>query len=167
MKRSLRVAVLAACPFPSHQGTQVFVRHLADAQSRYGHEIELFSYGYGDRGEQTNFTHRPVRCLDAGLRSGPSLKRLLNDGLLAFGLRRALKKKPFDILHVHNVEGLLIGLGLKLTGLQVPLVYHAHNSMREELPTYFSGTLARLGMRVAGELFDYCVPRYADAQIVF
>ena len=55
MKRSLRVAVLAACPFPSHQGTQVFVRHLADAQSRYGHEIELFSYGYGDRGEQTNW----------------------------------------------------------------------------------------------------------------
>ena len=76
-KRSLKVAVLAACPFPTHQGTQVLVRHLADAQVRAGHEVELFSFGYGEALEETNFVHRPMQFLNPGLRSGPSLKRLL------------------------------------------------------------------------------------------
>ena len=167
MKRSFKVAVLAACPFPTHQGTQVLVRHLAEAQVRAGHEVELFSYGYGEAAEDTAFTHRPVKVLDAGLRSGPSLKRLINDGFLGWSLRKALLKDQFDILHVHNVEGLLIGLALRLTGVKTPLVYQAHNTMQDELPTYYSGRLARLSMRIAGGAFDYLLPRKADAQIVF
>ncbi len=167
MKRSLKVAVLAACPFPSHQGTQVFVRHLAEAQARAGYDLELFSYGYGETSEELGFKHSPIKGVDAGLRSGPSLKRILNDGFLAWGLRKALIKNKFDILHVHNVEGLLIGLALKLTGIRTPLIYHVHNTMFQELPTYYSGDLTRAAMRVLGGLFDYLMPRHADAQIVF
>ncbi|HET6347226.1 MAG TPA: hypothetical protein VFH51_20005, partial [Myxococcota bacterium] len=65
--RPLTVVMLAACPFPTHQGTQVFIRHLATALSRAGHHVHLVCYGEGDPDEALPFTvHRalavPVGC---------------------------------------------------------------------------------------------------------
>ncbi|MBT6177255.1 MAG: glycosyltransferase family 4 protein [Deltaproteobacteria bacterium] len=167
MQRRFKVAVLAACPFPSHQGTQVFVRHLAEAQSDAGHHVELLSYDYGDGTKPSAFIHHRAPSLNAGLRSGPSLKRLVNDTTLAIKTRRVVSRGNFDVLHAHNVEGLLIGVALKASGLKIALIYHAHNTMKDELPTYFSRVVTRFCASIAGKAFDLTAPRMADAVIVF
>ena len=167
MQQPFKVAVLAACPFPSHQGTQVFVRHLAEAQAQAGHHVELLSYGYGEGSAEGPFIHHRAPSLNAGLRSGPGLRRLVNDFTLALKANRIVSRGTFDVLHAHNVEGLLIGAALKAAGLKAPLIYHAHNTMKDELPTYFKWVPSKACARVAGKLFDVSAPRMADAVIVF
>jgi glycosyltransferase involved in cell wall biosynthesis len=49
----------------------------------------------------------------------------------------------------------------------LPLVYHAHNAMGPELPTYFRAHLAQAFSSVLGEVLDRTLPRAADAVIAF
>jgi glycosyltransferase involved in cell wall biosynthesis len=64
------------------------------------------------------------------------------------------------VIHAHNYEAAIAGLAVgRLT--RRPVVYHGHNALAEELPTYFRGVLARLAHRV-GRLADAHVPRRAD-----
>lgn len=162
------VLMLAPCPFPTGQGTQVIIRHLACSLARAGHRIHLVTYGYGDApvalpdGVEVHRT-API---DAGRRSGPTpLKPAVDAALLVTALKVA-RATGCELLHVHNVEGLALGVALRrLTGL--PLVYHAHNALGPELPTYFAHAAARALAALVGDVFDRSLPRAADGLVVF
>jgi len=166
LPRRLSIAMLAACPFPTRQGTQVVIRHLAEALTRVGHEVHFITYGYGEWEEDFSFhLHRAAR-VDAGLRSGPSLRKPAADAALMLTAARVAKTYSCDLWHAHNVEALGLGALLKLqTGL--PLVYHAHNAMGPELPTYFRAHLAQAFASLVGDVLDRTLPRAADAVITF
>ncbi len=158
--------MLAPCPFPTRQGTQVIIRHLANALSRAGHDIHFITYGYGEYEEEFPFhLHRAAR-VDVGLRSGPNLMKPAADAALMVTAARVAKAYKCDLWHVHNVEGLGLGALLKMqTGL--PLVYHAHNAMGPELPTYFRANLMQAFASLIGDVIDRTLPRAADAVITF
>jgi glycosyltransferase involved in cell wall biosynthesis len=166
LPRALSIAMLAPCPFPSHQGTQVMIRHLAEALTRVGHQVHFITYGYGEYEASFGFqVHRAFK-VDAGLRSGPSFLKPAADAALALTAARVARTYACDLWHVHNIEGLALGALLKLqTGL--PLVYHAHNAMGPELPTYFSGRTSRAVAGLLGDVLDRTLPRIADAVITF
>ena len=160
--------MLAPCPFPTGQGTQVVIAHLASELVRQGHDVHLVTYGYGDRGRATNFPFHLHRgsSIQAGVRSGPSLLKPAADIGVLLAATRLARAQRFDMIHAHNVEGLALGILLKLkTGL--PLVYHSHNAMGVELPTYFRSRWARRLAAWAGRLIDHTLPRAADAIIAF
>src|SRR5690348_8105418 len=71
-RRPLTIVMLAACPFPTHQGTQVFIRHLATALSRAGHAVHVVAYGEGDASEGLPFHVHRAAAVPVGARSGPS-----------------------------------------------------------------------------------------------
>ena len=158
--------MVAACPFPTRQGTQVLIRHLASALAYAGHEVHLITYGYGEYEDDFPFhLHRSAR-LGSALRSGPNLMKPAADASLILTATRVIKAHKCDLIHVHNVEGLGIGAVLKLqTGL--PLLYHAHNAMGPELPTYFRRHLAQAFASVVGDVIDKTLPRVADAVVAF
>jgi 1,2-diacylglycerol 3-alpha-glucosyltransferase len=55
----------------------------------------------------------------------------------------------------------VVGLAAsRLTG--VPVIYHSHNALAEELPTYYRGRIARRLARAVGRFVDREVPRRAD-----
>jgi 1,2-diacylglycerol 3-alpha-glucosyltransferase len=162
----LRIAMLAACPFPTSQGTQVAIRHLATALARHGHSIHLVTYGYGEESASYPFALHRARRIDAGLRSGPSLRKPAADAALLWKAMQVCQQQRCQLLHAHNIEGLIVGLALKLR-LDLPLVYHAHNAMGPELPTYFRGRWSQRLAALAGQLLDSTLPRLADATIVF
>lgn len=166
LPRPLSIAMLAPCPFPTRQGTQVIIRHLANALARAGHEIHFITYGYGEYEEEFQFhLHRAAR-IDAGLRSGPNLMKPAADAALMVTAARVAKAYKCDLWHVHNVEGLGLGALLKMqTG--IPLVYHAHNAMGPELPTYFRANLIQAFASLVGDVLDRTLPRAADAVITF
>jgi glycosyltransferase involved in cell wall biosynthesis len=166
LSRKLCIAMLAPCPFPTRQGTQVLIRHLAEALTRVGHEVHFVTYGYGEYEEDFSFhVHRAAR-VDTGLRSGPNIKKPAADAALVMTAARVARTYHCDLWHVHNVEGLGLGALLKLQ-TSLPLVYHAHSAMGPELPTYFRAHLAQAFASVLGEVLDRTLPKAADAVIAF
>jgi glycosyltransferase involved in cell wall biosynthesis len=158
--------MLAPCPFPTHQGTQVLIRHLACSLSRAGHEVHFITYGYGEYEHEFPFhLHRAPR-VDAGLRSGPNIMKPAADAAMMLTASRVAKAYKCDLIHAHNVEGLGLGALLKLQ-IGLPLVYHAHNAMGPELPTYFNAHLAQAFAGLLGDVLDRTLPRAADAVVTF
>ena len=161
--RRYRVAIVAACPFPTLQGSQLLIRKLAQGLRARGHDPVVVTYG---EGLEEALADLPVRRIPRipGLRalgSGPRAAKLVLDAALLLRLVRVLEGERIEVMHAHNYEAALIGLAARrLTG--VPLIYHSHNALAEELPTYFRSRTARRIARVVGALADREVPRRAD-----
>ncbi len=159
-ERRYRVAIVAACPFPTLQGSQLLIRKLAEGLRGRGHDPVVVTYAEGLEAAG------PVRRIPRlpGLRalgSGPRAAKLVLDAALLLRLLHVLERESIEVMHAHNYEAALIGLAARrLTG--VPLIYHSHNALAEELPTYFRSRTARRLAHVAGAVADREVPRRAD-----
>ena len=140
----MRVALVLAGPFPAFRGSQVLVRQLEDGLRARGHAVHLVTYGAG--GDEL---------------PGPRLARVWRDAWLTLRLWRTVLRHRIQVIHAHNYEAALAGLVVaRMT--RRPLVYHGHNALAEELPTYFRHPLARRVATRAGRLLDAHVPRRAD-----
>ena len=147
--RPLRIVQAAAFPFPSAQGSQVYVRGMARALARRGHEVTVACYAHGDGVPDEDY--RVVRTPRVpgyrNLRAGPDLVKPVLDLALAWKLARI----PADIVHAHNYEA-PIAAAMARVWTGTPIVYCAHNTMGEELHTYFEGRVARGLASRAGRL---------------
>ena len=140
----MRVALVLAGPYPAVRGSQVLLQQLASGLGARGHAVDLVTYGTRD-----------VR------RQGPSVERVVRDALLTVRLWRVVRRAAVDVIHAHNYEAAIAGLVVaRLTGR--PLVYHGHNALAEELPTYFARRSLRRVAGVVGAVLDAQVPRRAD-----
>lgn len=162
------VLMIAASPFPLPQGSQVLVTGLSETLQRRGHNVTIVTYPMG--ASYPLPPHVPLRRAAAvpfyrRLDPGPSFWKPLQDLLLAREVLAQIRTSPPDLLHTHNMEGLLIGLWIRRkTGL--PLVYHMHNLMEPELPAYFRFRALRWAGQVLGGWVDGNLPRRAQACIV-
>lgn len=162
-----RILKLAACPLPLPRGSQVLIAGLAAALQSRGHAVEVVAYAAGAGTPELPFpVHRtPAWPFLRRQDPHPSLVKPLLDVLLAREALRCAHRRPPDVLHAHNLEGLVVGLWLRRrTG--VPLVYHQHNLLEPELPTYFRFPPLRWAGRALGHWADQHLPRQADACIV-
>ena len=134
----LKILHVATFPYPSTQGSQVYVRSLLKGLSALGHQVSLLCYAHGDEEIQWDDPeiqiHRCKQISDYNnLRAGPDGMKPLLDLLLSLEM---MKLQP-DIIHVHNYEAPIVSV-IGRYHRKIPMVYSAHNTMREELPTYFS-----------------------------
>lgn len=161
----LRVAMVAAMPFPTAQGTQALVGELARALAARGHEVHLVCYHHGAfRRDEPFAVHRtPPVPLYRRLRSGPDPLKPALDALVALETVRVVRQFGCQLLHAHGYEAALAGLwASRREG--IPLVYHAHNLMADELPSYFADAFGA-PIRLAGRLLDASIPCRADRVI--
>lgn len=162
--RKLRIAMVAACPFPAAFASSGLVRELSLALTDQGHEVDVITYHLGD----PNFTapgitiHRipPIpgytkRC------SGISPGKPFLDLFLCRKLLSVCRHKPFDLIHAHNYEAPPIAFYVRRK-LGIPVVYHAHNTMIHELPTYFTQAPVKTLARHVGNWMDHSIPHRAD-----
>lgn len=155
--------MVAACPYPTMQGTQVYIREMIRALVNRGHVVHLVTYGHGEELDSGGAVlHRtPLLPGYRKLRSGPDLHKPLLDGLLVAPLLRLARQGAIDLIHAHNYEAPLPAYLVRaVTG--VPVLYNAHNLMADELHRYFTGKVRRrLAQGLAGVL-DRGIPRRAD-----
>lgn len=162
--RPLRVLHLLAAPFPTLQGSQVFVGGMARALAARGHEVGLLCYGHAAGAASGRIggvrIHRAPRVPGyARLRAGPDPIKPCLDLLLA--ARACVLARDVDLVHAHNYEAPIAAyLARELRG--VPVVYHAHNTMEEELPSYFGAPTLRRAALGLGRLLDRQIPRRAE-----
>lgn len=159
-----RYAVLqvGAFPFPSHQGSQVYVSGMCRALAKRGHDVTLATYGHGEGDEPPGVRRlrAPVLPGSRFSRSGPHLSKVPLDGLLAATISAFLRRHPVDVIHAHNVEAPLVGVLAKLlAGQRIPLVYNLHTSLEEELPAYWKAGLAGRLATPLGRSVDQLLPR--------
>lgn len=160
----LRIAMIAASRFPFPRGSQVLIGQLAQALHLRGHQVRLLTYpdgiGAPPDGVPVQRTPRLV-----GLRSvhqSLSPKKPLLDLLLVRALRRLLREFPVDLVHAHNIEGLVVALAaVRGRSSTTPIIYHIHNAMGLELHTYFRAAPARWLAGLAGCWLDAKLPRRA------
>lgn len=163
----LRVAIVAACPFPANHGTPGGIREKAEALVELGHEVHIVTYAQCQSTQPVvgPTVHRIPRVGPVDrIVVGPSFARMYWDVLLAFKTISVAMEHDVDVIHALNYEGALAGaIASWVTGK--PLVYGAVNTMIDELPTYkfMPPWLARCIARV----LDYHVPRMADRIVCY
>jgi len=167
----VKILHIGTFPYPSPQGSQVYVKSILLGLSRLGHQVELLCYGHGvgstEIEEQLGIQIHRVPTIFGynNMRAGPDFTKPVLDAWMGWKLR---KLRP-DVIHVHNYEAPLVAvLGKMLTKYLrgVPIVYSAHNTMQEELPTYFTGRLTRRAMKHFGTILDNAIPRLAAQSLV-
>jgi glycosyltransferase involved in cell wall biosynthesis len=161
MTDSLRIAMIAACPFPWPRGTPIRIHRIAEAVARRGHAVHVVTYHLGEDLADPPFAVHRIRDVAAYRRTdpGPTLRKLLHlDPMLAGLLRRLHRELRFDLVHAHHYEGLLVA-SHALRG--TPVVYDAHTLLASELPSYPLG-LPRRCIRAVGPWLDRHLPRRAD-----
>ncbi len=148
----MRTLHVAAMPFPSHQGTQALLHEMLGAFTDAGHDTHLLCYPHAGFARATRYTvHRGDDVArDRSLRSGPSLRKVLQDLQLVRDLRRLHRTlRPARVI-AHHVEA-----ALAAHAARVPAVtYVAHTSLAAELPSYFAGPLRSLWVG-AGRALDW------------
>ncbi len=158
---SLQIAIVGACPYPTPQGSQVFLRDTARLLETRGHAAHLVVYGHGAGEDDSGLpVHRCLTFPGAGKTdAGPSLMKPLLDAALVRTLRRVVREQGIDVVYAHNYEGLLVALAAR----KRPIVYQAHNAMADELPHFLK---PRLVSKRFGAWLDRTFPRRADRVIV-
>lgn len=154
--------MVAACPYPSGQGTQALIGELARGMVARGHRVHLICYAHGGPERREPFAIQRAWPLPGyrRLRAGPDPFKPLLDLGVAWRAADVVRRCGCKLIHAHNYEGALAGwLAARSTG--VPLLYHAHNLMEDELPRYFQRSGVRAAARRLGWALDRSVPRLA------
>ena len=160
----MRIAMIAACPFPWPRGTPVRIYRMAEALAGRGHEVQMVTYHIGEKLSPLPFAVHRIRDVPGYTDSepGPHLRKLLQlDPLLAMTLRRLLRSQSFDVIHAHHYEGLLTALAATAPKRRLPIMFDAHTLLASELP-YYSIGVPRIAKKWIGSLLDKHLPRRAD-----
>ena len=155
--------MVMGCPFPAAQGTQVLVEQMSRALVNRGHQVHLVAYHFGDPTRPLNLTvHRATGFPGYHrFRSGPDLRKLVLDWGLTKTLLKVVKQYDIQVIHAHNYEAPIAAYAVRRkTG--VPVIYHAHNLLGEELPTYFRYRLVKSRMESLGYYLDQSIPPKGD-----
>jgi len=151
----VKLVFVLAAPFPSHQGTQVYVRGLARALQARGHRVTVVAYDLGEGDPGVEAIRVPVPRGYRRMRSGPDPHKPWIDLRMAAMLSRL----DADVFHAHHVEA----LAAALLARRRPLVYHGHTLLGEELPTYLPRF--RRSAALLGRAADRALPRLASATV--
>lgn len=158
----LRIAVLAACPFPANHGTPGSIRELSEATAERGHEVHVITYHFGDgpppRGVQLQ--RIPDWTGETAIKVGPTRNRPLYDMLLVYRAIQVVRKHKLDVIHAHGYEAAIAAALCRLFTRR-PVVYSAHNTMGDELASYDFFRFKWMANSLAW-LLDATVPRMGN-----
>ena len=158
----MRVGLVAACAFPAPRGSQVLVDEMASAFARAGAQVHVIAPPLGATRARPYTFHPGGRTPSRWIAvPGTSawLRSLCDAGLIA-RLAEVVRRERLSVLHAHNYEGLAAALVVKRLR-RIPVVYHSHNVLADELPSYSRPGLKRAARRL-GAWCDRWLPRMAD-----
>ena len=128
--------MLAPEPFFEPRGTPFSEYHRIKALGELGHHVDLVTYPIGRDVELPNLrifrSFRPpfVRRV----RIGPSITKVVLDGLMMLTIARRVIAERYDVIHSHEEMG-LVGVWLS-KWLAIPHLYDMHSSLPQQLSNF-------------------------------
>jgi protein involved in polysaccharide export with SLBB domain/glycosyltransferase involved in cell wall biosynthesis len=158
--------MVAACPFPSLRGSQVLIRELAECLANAGHSVHVVTYPTAQHmvPVQRIAIHRVAKLPGLWTARPFGWQKLVLDLFLFWKLFRVVRREGIEVIHAHNFEAPLIAYMVRFL-TRVPVVYHAHNALTDELPRYFSRAAMRRAAARLGAFLDRWVSGWADHSI--
>jgi glycosyltransferase involved in cell wall biosynthesis len=128
--------MLAPEPFFEPRGTPFSEYHRIKAIGELGHHIDLVTYPIGRDVPLPNLRiFRSVRPpFVRRVRIGPSVTKILLDGLMLFTILRRVLTTRYDAVHSHEEMG-LVGVWLS-RALGIPHLYDMHSSLPQQLSNF-------------------------------
>ena len=137
--------MLAPEPFFEPRGTPFSEYHRIKAIGELGHHVDLVTYPIGRDVDLPNL--RIFRSLRppfvTRVKIGPSLTKVLLDGLMLFTILRRVISTRYDAIHSHEEMG-LAGVWLSKL-LRIPHLYDMHSSLPQQLGNFTFSRSALLG----------------------
>lgn len=156
----MKIAIIAACPFPWPRGTPLRIFGIAETLANRGHDVHVICYHLG---EEVDSPFRIHRISDVpGYRKtspGPSFQKFfkLNPSLIK--LTKSLHREiRFEVAHAMHYEGMLVA---SRALPDIPIVYDAHTTLAGELPDYFPSFLKPV-FKLVGKKLDVSIPKKAS-----
>jgi glycosyltransferase involved in cell wall biosynthesis len=143
----VRILMLAPEPFFEPRGTPFSEYHRLKALSELGHQVDLVTYPIGRNVDIPNLRiYRAWRPpFVSKVRIGPSLTKVVLDGLMLLTIAGRVLRNRYDAIHSHEEMG-LVGVWLA-RWLGIPHLYDMHSSLPQQLSNFKysrSGMLHRL-----------------------
>ena len=163
MAAPLKIAIVAACPFPLPRGTPIRILRIAEALAARGHEVHVATYHLGAGPVAPAVRIHRIADIPSyrRLSPGPTYRKLLVvDRSLRRLLHGLLQGSRFDVIHAHHYEGLMVAAAARKCR-SVPVVYDAHTLLMSELPYYPLGLPVPV-KRTLGRWIDRWMPALAD-----
>ncbi len=131
----MRTLHVAAMPFPTQQGTQALVHAMLNELAAAGHETHLLCYPHEGFERATAYTvHRSIDLArEHSERSGPSLRKIVQDGVLVRDVRRLCATLRPERVIAHHVEAAVAAQLARVSNV----TFVAHTSLAAELSSYF------------------------------
>lgn len=128
-----RILVVAPQPFYEDRGTPIAIRHVLEALSESGREVDLLTFAAG-----SDITLPGLRIFRAGqvlgikhVPIGMSLRKLMLDALLVLKLYRLLTRTRYD--SVHAVEEAIFPVLILGRMRRIPVIYDMQSCMPDQL----------------------------------
>lgn len=128
--------MLAPEPFFEPRGTPFSEYHRIKALGELGHHVDLVTYPIGRDVPLPNLRiFRSVRPpFVRSVRIGPSVTKIVLDGLMLFTILRRVLTTRYDAVHSHEEMG-LVGVWLS-RALRIPHLYDMHSSLPQQLSNF-------------------------------
>lgn len=135
----MKIAMIAACPFPANRGTPSRILRMSEGLIDKGHDIHVVTYHLKDESITINeklIIHRTPSIPTYNKTSpGPSIQKFFIDILLTLKIFHIIRKYGIELIHAHHIEGLISAIPIGYL-LRIPIIYDAHTSVSEELVDY-------------------------------
>lgn len=128
--------MLAPEPFFEPRGTPFSEYHRIKALGELGHHVDLVTYPIGRDVALPNLRifRSPRPPFVRSVRIGPSLTKVVLDGLMLFTIARRAFSDRYDAIHSHEEMG-LVGVWLA-RWLGIPHLYDMHSSLPQQLSNF-------------------------------
>ncbi len=128
--------MLAPEPFFEPRGTPFSEYHRIKALGELGHHVDLVTYPIGRDVALPNLRifRSPRPPFVRSVRIGPSLTKVVLDGLMLFTIARRAFSDRYDAIHSHEEMG-LVGVWLA-RWLGIPHLYDMHSSLPKQLGNF-------------------------------
>jgi glycosyltransferase involved in cell wall biosynthesis len=132
----VRILMLAPEPFFEPRGTPFSEYHRLKALSELGHQVDLVTYPIGRNVDIPHLRiYRAWRPpFVTRVRIGPSLTKVVLDGLMLFTIAGRVLRERYDAIHSHEEMG-LVGVWLA-RWLGIPHLYDMHSSLPQQLSNF-------------------------------